>query len=303
MPYFSVVIPTYNRSEFIVNCLQSVLKQSFTDFEIIVIDDGSTDNTKELIEKLTEKEQRIRYFFISNSERGFARNFGWKKATGKYIVFLDSDDQFLASHLSHLHQLTEEFPNINLFATKNDFIDGEVVFRSAMHKLEKRKYSYNLFLKGNPFASNICVKNNSPVSLVPFLEDRKYSGMEDWIFLFTNTWIQDIYHSDKTTVRMSEHPNRSMRFNKEIIEKRKSASAYIKSSFSLSHADKRKLKGYTNYFCAIHYYLDNKKIESFNELLKAIFKIGFKKEIFSLQAKLILGKKLSGTLKKWIANS
>jgi glycosyltransferase involved in cell wall biosynthesis len=303
MPYFSVVIPTYNRSGFIVNCLLSVLKQSFTDFEIIVIDDGSTDNTKELIEKLTEKEQRIRYFFISNSERGLARNFGWKKATGKYIVFLDSDDQFLASHLSHLHQLTEEFPNINLFATKNDFMEGDVIFRSAMHRLEKGIYNFELFLRGNPFACNVCVKNNAKVSLIPFLEDRNFSGMEDWIFLFTNTWIQDIYHSDKTTVRMSEHPNRSMRFNKEIIEKRKSASAYIKSSFSLSRADKRKLKGYTNYFCAIHYYLDNKKIESFNELLKAIFKIGFKKEIFSLQAKLILGKKLSGTLKKWIANS
>lgn len=94
MPFFSVIIPTYNRSNFIVATITSVLEQNFEDFEVLVIDDGSTDNTKEIIERILQKDKRVKYFYKTNAERGAARNFGVQESNGKFLIFLDSDDLF-----------------------------------------------------------------------------------------------------------------------------------------------------------------------------------------------------------------
>ena len=79
---FSIVIPTYNRSQLIKTTIKSLLNQTCTDFEIIVVDDGSIDNTETVIEEIVSN--KISYHKIKNSERGFARNFGAKIAKGKY---------------------------------------------------------------------------------------------------------------------------------------------------------------------------------------------------------------------------
>ncbi|HBG27135.1 MAG: hypothetical protein A2Y10_18635 [Planctomycetes bacterium GWF2_41_51] len=90
MPTVSVTIPTYNRSILIKDAINSVLNQSFQDFEIVIIDDGSTDDTKSVIESFTDS--RIKYFYKENGGCASARNFGIKNCTGQYIAFLDSDD-------------------------------------------------------------------------------------------------------------------------------------------------------------------------------------------------------------------
>lgn len=91
-PVFSVIIPAYNSGEFIANALESVLLQGFQDFEIIVVDDGSTDITKQVIEQFRKKDERIRYYYQENQGVSVARNAGIAKAVGEYIAFLDSDD-------------------------------------------------------------------------------------------------------------------------------------------------------------------------------------------------------------------
>lgn len=96
-PKVSVIIPTYNRAHLIGKAIQSVLDQSFHDYEIIVVDDGSTDNTREVISRLSDK---IRYIYQGNKERSAARNNGMRHAMGKYITFLDSDDIYLPEKLS-----------------------------------------------------------------------------------------------------------------------------------------------------------------------------------------------------------
>ncbi|MGA8478958.1 MAG: glycosyltransferase family A protein [Chthoniobacterales bacterium] len=91
MPSVAVVIPTYNRSSYILETLRSVFAQTFTDYEVIVINDGSPDDTAKLLEPLV-KTRRIRYFEQKNAGQASARNKGIQEAKGKFIAFFDDDD-------------------------------------------------------------------------------------------------------------------------------------------------------------------------------------------------------------------
>src|SRR5262249_534017 len=86
---FSIVIPTYNRMRFLPSALKSVWRQKFQDFEVIVVDDGSTDETPIYLSSLDRK---VRYIRQANRGPGAARNVGTQAATGDYVAFLDSDD-------------------------------------------------------------------------------------------------------------------------------------------------------------------------------------------------------------------
>jgi len=106
-PFFSIILPTYNRANFLFKAINSVIGQTFTDWELIIIDDGSTDNTKDIIEsikeKTTEVNNKIIYIYQTNQERSVARNNGIVNSKGQYICFLDSDDYFLENHLQYLY--------------------------------------------------------------------------------------------------------------------------------------------------------------------------------------------------------
>lgn len=109
-PFFSIVIPSYNRAQFIGKAIESVLEQTFIDWELLIVDDGSTDNTKEVVAAYTDT--RIKYIFQQNAERSAARNTGIRHAAGKYICFLDSDDYFEKDNLQNIHSwlFNKNFP-------------------------------------------------------------------------------------------------------------------------------------------------------------------------------------------------
>lgn len=93
----SVILPTFNRAHLIQTAIDSVLAQKYEDWELIIVDDGSTDNTKEVV--TANQDDRIIYLFQENAERSVARNKGIEKAKGEWICFLDSDDYYLPNHL------------------------------------------------------------------------------------------------------------------------------------------------------------------------------------------------------------
>ena len=95
----SLIIPCYNQSAFLVECLESVAQQTFTDWECILINDGSTDNTEEICKKWVEKDERFHYFKKENGGVSSARNFGIEKSTGIYILPLDGDDKIAENYL------------------------------------------------------------------------------------------------------------------------------------------------------------------------------------------------------------
>ena len=90
IPFFSVVIPLYNKEQYIKNTLQSVLNQVFQDFEIIIVNDGSTDRSIDIVYALNDK--RIQVFTQENKGVALARNFGIKKSKSKFIALIDADD-------------------------------------------------------------------------------------------------------------------------------------------------------------------------------------------------------------------
>lgn len=112
-PIVSIILPTYNRARFLPGALAAIHSQQFTDWELIVIDDGSTDNTRELVLTLTsEWRQRVRYVYQENQGAYGARNLGLDLAEGTYIAFYDSDDVWLPHHLQACVRGLQEHPDV-----------------------------------------------------------------------------------------------------------------------------------------------------------------------------------------------
>lgn len=138
----SVIIPTYNVERYINDCLNSVIIQTLTDIEIICIDDASTDNTVEIIEKFAQSDCRIK-LLRNNKNYGpsYTRNVGLSEAVGKYIYFLDSDDMIIENALKELYENAEnnEWDVI--------FFDGTVLFED--HLYEEQFKSYKIKRRGS----------------------------------------------------------------------------------------------------------------------------------------------------------
>jgi glycosyltransferase involved in cell wall biosynthesis len=138
----SVVVPTYKRRDWIGQCIKSILDQTYRSFEIIVVDDGSDDDTESIVRAL-DTDARIRYFRQKNQGPASARNKGIKEAKGNWIAFLDSDDQWLPWKLEVQVKVMKSLPHISLFFT-------DYSAKDATHKIESyiRDY-YPIFKRNN----------------------------------------------------------------------------------------------------------------------------------------------------------
>lgn len=116
MPLISVIIPLFNKNFSITETLQSVMSQTFTDFEVIIVNDGSTDESVEKVSLFTDK--RIQVYHQSNMGAASARNLGIGKATGSLLAFLDGDDIWFENHLEELYRLYTDFPGCGLYCSR-----------------------------------------------------------------------------------------------------------------------------------------------------------------------------------------
>lgn len=125
-PRVSVIIPTYNRPEYLRQAVESVLAQTYVDFEVIVVDDGSTDNTAEVM--ATFDDRRVHYIFQQNAKLSAARNRGMKAARGEFIALLDDDDLFLPHKLAAQVTFLDSHPEVGLVAGGTQVITAEGTF-------------------------------------------------------------------------------------------------------------------------------------------------------------------------------
>lgn len=125
MPRVSVIIPAYNSAKTISETIRSALAQTFSDFEIIVADDGSTDNTSEVVLSLADNDSRIKLFQVKKNQGvSKARNFAISNATGEWVAFLDSDDIWIADKLEKQLKLAEE-KNADIVYCSYGIMDAE----------------------------------------------------------------------------------------------------------------------------------------------------------------------------------
>ncbi len=131
-PLVSIIIPTFNRSESLPRAVDSVLKQTFQDFELIVVDDGSTDKTCQLLASFNDP--RIKYRFQPNRGVSSARNKGIRTSKGTFLSFLDSDDEWMRSKLEEQLESIEDNPDYKIVHT------DEMWFRNGQHINQKNKH-------------------------------------------------------------------------------------------------------------------------------------------------------------------
>src|SRR5689334_3934336 len=206
---FSVIIPTYNRATLIMRTIQSVLNQTYKSYEIIIVDDGSTDNTDALLQPLLQKHPDIFYFKKKNEERGAARNFGTSHAKGSYVTFLDSDDIFYPDALEEAAQMIERHHLPEVFHVAFELVtpQGAVI----------RKYNdiygelnVHLLKKGNTLGCmGVFIKREIALRNL-FIEDRELAGTEDYELWLRLAAQYTIHFSPKITSALIQHSQRSV---------------------------------------------------------------------------------------------
>ncbi|MGA8490518.1 MAG: glycosyltransferase family 2 protein [Terriglobales bacterium] len=160
-PLISVVIPTFNRMRQVQAALRSVLAQTYPEFEVIVVDDGSTDGTGHALQTLIREEGcnggRVRYFFRPNQGQSAARNMGIEKANGEFVAFLDSDDIWLPEKLEWQVRALEKFEDRSSACITNArLIDNLGMDVSAFHK------------SGKPYEQTMGIDSEAVTTLVKY---------------------------------------------------------------------------------------------------------------------------------------
>lgn len=130
---FTIVIPLYNKELSIKNTIESVLNQTCQDFEIIIINDGSTDTSVRVVEGIDD--DRIRLLHQKNQGVSAARNLGVKEANNEWIAFIDGDDLWEANHLEEVIKMMNRFPNENVYVTSFEYSDKREMFRHPRKSL------------------------------------------------------------------------------------------------------------------------------------------------------------------------
>jgi len=178
MPLVSVVIPSYNRASIIKRTIMSVLDQDISDIEIVVIDDGSTDNTKQIVNKINYPS--LMYVYQENKGPGAARNKGIKIANGEFIAFLDSDDLFLANKINLQLSILKTRSDVGLVYGAHYLIDGngKIIHKSRVNTRITTEY---LLLRWAPFVtSTILIRRSWLERINYFDESPSLRRSEDW---------------------------------------------------------------------------------------------------------------------------
>lgn len=257
MPFFSIIIPVYNRADLIDETITSVLAQDFQDFELLLIDDGSSDKSVEVMSKWLDKDPRIHLEVLpENAGRCAARNKGLDLATGEWICYLDSDDLYYPIHLSEFHRLISDNKEYKAFAT-DQHINGVLkrYRRSEFHQ-DRVELTLNELIEDNPLTANqLCHKADLDVRW----SSKRISISEDWLFLRELAMKFPILKKGIVTNFLREHDQRSMNtteVDRFVSFNLMAAEEFVKNP--ISHSIKNRVIAYTLILCA-NVYLSQKE--------------------------------------------
>lgn len=195
----SIILPVYNRSELIIETIKSVQAQTFSDWELIVLDDGSTDGTARNVQSMAAKDQRIRYFFQNNAGPSAARNAAIQMATGEWLSFLDSDDLWMPYKLEREMAVAGVEPGVDFIYSSGVIVreDG-AIDRSLTDQLRPTKlYTAEPLLFERPrfFTSGVSFRKRCTEKSGLFdVSLRFYEDVDLWfrVLLFFKAYFLDV---------------------------------------------------------------------------------------------------------------
>jgi len=271
-PYFSIVIPSFNRAHLLKGMLESALSQSVSEYEVIVVDDGSEDDTREVVKSCND--DRVVYVYQENKERATARNRGAEIARGKYITFCDSDDKLYPVYLEEAKRLIA--------------IHGEVPWLHVAYEIIRHKRRVikmnaafdnftDVLSKGNPLSclgvfirKDVFLENR-------FNESRQMSGSEDWELWLRISARYDLIYSTRTCASLISHEERSVVQTSELkLQLRK----YLSIGYAMDDEAARKVYGdkhhimhaYFDSYIALHLLLERNSWSSLKYIYKALIR-------------------------------
>jgi GT2 family glycosyltransferase len=212
-PFVSIVIPTFNRAEKVCRAVESCLVQDDRDLEVIVVDDGSSDGTRDAIASITDA--RVRYEWKENEERAIARNRGVALARGRYVYFLDSDDVITPDHVSHgrAYVARHGCPELlhSRFERRSEG-DGASEFarypRSPERVLPRRNF----------VGSYLWVRRDVALEH-PFVADRTFNLGEDWYLALVLAARYPLHVTERATRIVHMHGGQSMGSSPDLFER------------------------------------------------------------------------------------
>lgn len=175
-PYVSVIMPAYNAALYIEEAIDSVISQSFSNWELIIINDGSTDTTADIIAKKTKEDSRIKCFNQQNKRQSKARNLGISRAVGTYIAFLDADDSVFPDRFSKQVAFLESNNEIILCGSWFKLINSDRVIQLP----EKHEDVKLALLQGNCFANSSVMVRKRILDELPLIFDNSKEPAEDY---------------------------------------------------------------------------------------------------------------------------
>lgn len=209
LPYFSIVVPCFNRHDILPATVAAILQQQDGDFELILIDDGSQDQTLAVAQELALYDSRIRVFTQPNAERGAARNYGLRQARGRYVNYFDCDDEMYPHHLRVVREFVARKGEAELVHTEYEVIaaDGKVVAWAAD---PLRGPTSEALLHDNFLACNTVFVRRDIALANPFVEDRRLASAEDWELWLRLASQYSFHHITERTFGLREHAGRSL---------------------------------------------------------------------------------------------
>lgn len=214
----SVIIPVYNTEQYLPRCIDSILNQSFTDFEILLIDDGSTDESGRICDSYAVKDERILVFHKENGGVSSARNIGLKNAKGEWVCFLDSDDEMLSGGVQVIaNGISEDVDMVmagymaydtdeNLIYSVNSRIERIISNELAVKEMfEPSDYGYQGYICGKALRSSVLKR-----AKLHFAEDIFFN--EDHLFIteFVCSSGRNVYYTTEPVYKYYERPNSVM---------------------------------------------------------------------------------------------
>lgn len=290
-PKVSVIVPVYNTEKYVVDCIESVKQQTFAEWELILIDDGSTDKSYSICKKYAEKDQRIRLYQQENKGQGVARNYALSICYGEYITFLDSDDIVHERILEDLVKVCEEnnadiaMARIDAFVSKPQSKNDDVIVQK-----EYVKNFFDSFVMERNYQNHMVTSKLYKKSLISDICFPEYRAIEDEFFL-TEVYVKVIkvvtinniryfYRQTKSsTMRGGFNPNRALIVN--ALLERSSVCRNAKKEYLANIVEGQCLLECMDWWNKFNQNKEYKKANDMRRIFISIYRSGMKSDMLS----------------------